>query len=168
MNADSRTLPLAGWAGVTSPLREAGSSALDRRITWSAPDPSTMVIDHWGAPSARAVIRTVHAPWAAPDASMSVNMAPPAPFGGGVVINLVEPFHPIEMPDLAAAQRMAMFDPPVVGRPLPPPTLADSAQSLAAVFAPADRSGVSHRLAIGLAAAAGVVCAAVAAAVTLL
>ena len=125
-----------------------------------------MLFDPWGAPAASAVIRSVHAPWAAPEAAMRVDMAPPASLIGGMVTNLVEPVHPIEMPDLVAAQRVAVFDPPAAGRPLPPPVLADSAESLAAAAA-TDRSGVSHRLAFGLAAAAGAVCAAVAAAITL-
>lgn len=166
MNAYSRTLPFAGGTGVSSGLREVGSSALDRRTTWAAPDPSTLASDPWSAPTASAVIRAVHAPWPAPIASMRVDLAPPAAHVAGVVTNLVEPFHPIEMPDLAAAQRVAVFDPPVVGQPFPPPTIAESAESLAAATA-TDRSGVSHRLAFGLAAAAGAVCAMVAAAISL-
>ena len=172
MNAYSRTLPLAGAAGISPALRERGSSALDRRTTWAAPDPASMLFDPWGAPAAHTVIRIVQAPWPAPDASMRVAMAPPASLAGGVVTNIVEPFHPIEMPDLAAAQRVAVFDPPAgldAGRrPWPPPTLADAAAPIVAAPAPSDRSGVRHRVALGLAAAAGVACAAVAAAVALL
>ena len=52
MNAYSRTLPLPGATRVGSELREAGSSALDRRTTWAAPDPATMLFDPWGAPAA--------------------------------------------------------------------------------------------------------------------
>ena len=168
MNAYSRTLPLPGGTRVGAELREVGSSALDRRTTWAAPDPSTLVLDPWGAPAASAVIRTLHAPWPVPDASMRVDMPPPAAFVGGVVTNLVEPFHPIEMPDLGAAQRVAIDDDPVFGQPLRPPTLAEAAELLVIAPAPTDRSGVSHRIALGLAAAAGAVCAAVAAAITLL
>lgn len=97
---------------------------------------------------------------------MRVDLAPPAAQLSGVVTNLIEPFHPVEMPDLAVAQHVAVFDPPVVGRPFPPPTIAESAESLAAAAA-TDRSGVGHRLAFGLAAAAGAVCAMVAAAISL-
>ncbi len=168
MNAYPRTLPLPVGTRVGGELRETGSSALDRRTTWAAPDPSTMVFDPWGAPSARAVIRAVLAPWPAPDASMRVDMAPPVTRVTGVVTNLVEPFHPIEIPDLGAAHQVALSDPPVFGQPLPPPTLADAAGSLSAAPAPTDRSGVSHRLAFGLAAAASAVCAAIAAAIALL
>jgi hypothetical protein len=171
MNAYSRTLPLAGGNGVAVPVRESGSSALDRRSTWTAPDPSTRILDPWGAPAARAVIRTDRSPWAAPDPSLRVAL--PAPVSGAVVgvSNIVEPFHPIDVPDLVAA-RQASFAPPAPvpsSRPLPPPTLADAAERLvvAPVSGPADRSGVRRRLAIGLAAVAGVACAAAAAAVTL-
>ena len=174
MNAYSRTLPLPGARRVGPELREAGSSALDRRATWAAPDPATMLFDPWGAPAASAVIRTVHAPWPAPEASMRRDMPAPAVLAAGVVTNLVEPFHPIDMPDVAAAHRVAVFDPPVAatgGHPSwPPPTIADSAELVwASDPAPqTDRSGVRHRLAFGLVAAAGAVCAAVAAAVALL
>jgi hypothetical protein len=175
MNAYSRTLPLVGGHGVTSPLRELGSSALDRRIPWAAPDPATMVLDTWGAPAARLVIRTVYAPWPAPDPSMRVEFAAPAALTDVGVSNLFEPFHPIEMPDIIAA-RQAAWPTSVaaripVGRPLPPPTIADAAvYGLAptATSVGAHRRGATRRLAVGLVAAAGVACAAVAAAVTLL
>ncbi len=169
MNVYSRTLPLAGGNGVAAPVRESGSSALDRRTTWAAPDPSTRVLDPWAAPARHAVIRTDRSPWAAPDPSMRV--AFPAPVSGSAVVvsNIVEPFHPIDVPDLAVARQAALAAPAPSGRPLPPPTLADAAERLvvAPMSVPAVRSGVRRRLAIGLAAAAGVACAAAAAAVTL-
>jgi hypothetical protein len=171
MNAYSRTLPLVGGNGLAAPVRESGSSALDRRTTWAAPDPSTRVLDPWAAPAGHAVIRTDRSPWAAPDPSMRVAL--PAPVAGSAVVvsNIVEPFHPIDVPDLAVVRQAAFAAPTPAprGRPLPPPTLADAAERLvvAPMSVPADRSGVRRRLAIGLAAAAGVACAAAAAAVTL-
>ena len=175
MNAYSRTLPLVGGHGVTSPLRELGSSALDRRTPWAAPDPTTMVLDIWGAPAARSVIRTVYAPWPAPDPSMRVAFAAPVALADVGVSNLVEPVHPIEIPDIIAARKAAWQTSVAaripVARPLPPPTLADAAVcgvAPPATSVGADRRGATRRLAVGLVAAAGVACAAVAAAVTLL
>lgn len=178
MNAYPRTLPLVGGNGVTIPVRESGSSALDRRATWPAPDPST-IFDPWAAPAPHAVIRTVIAPWPAPDPSMRVEL--PAPMEVAGMSNLVEPFHPIELPDLVAARSVAVgvfAHAPVVpvGTPLPPPTRADAAErmlpapdvAIVSDVAVADPSGVRRRLAIALAAAAGVACAAVAAAVAIL
>lgn len=173
MNAYSRTLHLPGGQTVTSPVRERGASALDDRPTWAPPDPDTMVLDPWGAPPARLVIRTVLAPWPAPDAATRRDMAPPTALQAGAP-GVVEPFHPIDMPDIVAAQRVAVA--PTPGPVWAPPTPADAAAVvLAAPPAPAqraltdvDRSGVRRRLAIGLAAVAGTACAAVAAVVAFL
>ena len=175
MNAYSRTLHLPGGQAATSPVavpvRERGASALDDRSMWAPPDPASMVLDPWGAPAARSVIRTVVAPWPAPDPALRVDMAPPVATPP-VEVDIVEPFHPIDMPDVVAAQRAALA--PSVAAPAawPPPTIgsAAGARLVAPPQAPTapDRSGVSRRLAIGLAAVAGTACAAVAAAVALL
>ena len=173
MNAYSRTLQLPAGPAVTSPVRERGASALDDRSMWAPPDPDTMVLDPWGAPPARLVIRTVLAPWPAPDAASRRDMAPPTALQTGAS-TVVEPFHPIDMPDVLAARRVAGAPPP---EPVwAPPTPADAAAAvLTAPPAPVqpaatdvDRSGVRRRLAIGLAAVAGTACAAVAAAVAFL
>ena len=141
-------------------MREAGSSALDRRTTWAAPDPTTMVLDRWGAP-ASIVAAASSGPWPAPDPSMRVEMAPPT-----ALAFFVEPRHAVQLPDVAAAQRAALAPPtPAVGRPLPPPTLADAAAGPTPMPVVA-RARDARRRAVGIAAAAGAACAAVAAALT--
>lgn len=85
-------------------------------------------------------------------------------------IELIEPTLPVPVPDLVSASRLAMtpieaeLPAPLPVVAFPPPVLADAAPGsalAASVEAPsnADRSGVSTRLVIGLAAAAGVVAA---------
>jgi len=168
MNAHLRTLSRTAGHEVTSPVRETGSSALDRRATWAAPDPSTMVLDASGAP-VRSVIGTERSPWPAPDAAMRVEHPPPVLRDGAANAALVEPFHPIDMPDVAAVQRSAStvaLSP--AASPWPPPTLADAAVVVLSAPPAPKRSGAPRRFAVGLAAAAGVACAAAAAAVALL
>ncbi|MFK7920073.1 MAG: hypothetical protein AB8G14_18505 [Ilumatobacter sp.] len=183
MNAYSRTLPLPG---VARPVREVGSSALDRAATtWPAPDPSARVLDTWAAPVGAAVFRVGVAPWPAPDPVMRFDLPAPAALGGPRT-ELIEPTLPVAIPNLQNASLRAIspiadsFDPlPTIAdvavateaaaaarTTLPPPVLADAA-SIATVdsvqWAPnpvvKDRSGVTTRLVVGLAAAAGVVAA---------
>ncbi|MDG1265252.1 MAG: hypothetical protein P8O03_02915 [Ilumatobacter sp.] len=161
------TLTLAAGSRLSAGLRKVGSSAPDRRTTWAAPDPSTLISDPRIAPTANAVICAVHARWPAPIASMRVDLVPPAARVAGAETNAGEPFQPVETVALAAPQRSAVFDPPVVARPFPPPTVEQSAEWLA-VAAATDRSGVTRRLAFGLVAAAGAACAIVATAISLL
>lgn len=129
-----------------------------------------MVLDPWGAPPAHSVIRTIHAPWPAPDPASRVPFRAPAASADAVVSNLVEPFHPIEMPNVAVVDLSFALDasPIPFGRPLPPPTLSDAAAVVVPRPAAADRSGVSRRLAVGVAAVAGIACALAAAAVAFL
>ncbi len=163
MNAYSRTLTLPG-AG--RPVREHGSSALDRAVTvWSAPDPATRVLDSWGAPTGRAVVRAGVAPWPAPDPDMRFDLHAPelrvlAPIDAPVRrVELVEPRHPVPIPDLRAASRDAVAAPAYSSehrQAWPAPKLSDAA------FVPTsspDHSGISRRLVIGLAVAAGAVAA---------
>lgn len=156
--------------GVARPVRESGSSALDRMTTaWPAPDPSTRVTDAWSAPTGPAVFRTASSPWPAPDPIMRFDL--PAPVGlRSPHVDLIEPVLPVLLPDLVSAGRVAMapieteLPAPMPVATLPPPVLADAAPgspvaALVEARAQADRSGVSTRLVVGLAAAAGVVAA---------
>jgi len=134
-----------------------------------------MVLDASGLPAVHAVVGVVGAPWPAPDPSMRVDRPAPTITTAIGMSNLVEPLHPVDMPDLTAARRAAAGDHTArvvvpVGRPLPPPTLADAAEHVLAgrTAAAGGRHGTSRRLVVSLAAAAGVACAAVAAAVALL
>lgn len=167
MNAYSRTLPMPG---VARPVRESGSSALDRAATaWPAPDPALRVGGAWSPPTGSAVLRSSPAPWPAPDPVLRFDLPAPAELREPQ-IELIEPALPVPVPDLVAASLAAIVPievepatpPPVTT--LPPPVLADAAPgSVLAASADttvaSDRSGVAARLVVGLAAAAGVVAA---------
>ncbi len=199
MNAHSRTLTLPG---AVRPTRERGASALDRvAISWPAPDPTTRVLDSWGAPTGLPVVRSGVAPWAPPDSVMRFDLPRPgtygifAPVGGSTRrTDLVEPRHDVSMPDIALASLAALAVPTVAAAGFAPPGLrsasvqAPAAQPLVAPPWPAptvaiansfgapdpvatldgsDRSGITLRLIVGLAAAAGAVAAGAAALISL-
>lgn len=161
MNAYSRTLTLPS---AVRPVREHGSSALDRAVTvWAAPDPATRVLDSWGAPTGPVVVRTGDAVWPTPDPAMRVDLPAPelrvlAPIDTPVPrVELIEPRHAVPVPDLQAASRTAVAAPThdtVQRQVWPAPTLADAA--FVATSNP-DHSGISRRLVIGLAVTAGAV-----------
>lgn len=183
MNVSTRTLHLPGGQAVTSPVRERpvrerGASALDERSTWGPPDPATRVLEPCGAPAVLAVIRIAHAPWPAPNPAMRIDMAPPVAVTAPVDTGAVEPFHPIDMPDVVAARRAAVASPAPADQPWPAPTAQEAAAVVLATppashpdmlrASDADRTGMSRRVAIGFVAVAGTACAAVAAAVAFL
>lgn len=177
MNAHSRMLSLPGAA---LPMRERGASALDRvAVSWPAPDPSSRALGTWDAPSGHAIVRAGLAPWAAPDPVMRFDLAGPeslhvfAPIDALIRrTDLVEPRNSVCIPDLASASRAATAAPVVELRPMQPwpaPTIAAAAALETGTLGAApfetvtsgpmrvasDRSGITPRLIVGLAAAAG-------------
>lgn len=126
-----------------APAREIGASALDRRSTvWAAPDPAAVYSDPLAPLTAPALRPTKAAPvWAAPDAALRVNMAPPAalalapPAPNAVPISTVEPLHTLALPDLVALARVHAPAAPVrsAGRPSIPskPLVAPAAGGFA-------------------------------------
>lgn len=159
MNAYLRTLPLPG---AVRPVREHGASALDRAVTvWPAPDAAARVLDHWGGPIRPAAARACVAPWPAPDPLMRFDLPTPplhplvAPIDGRIPwTNLVEPRSAVRVPDLQSASRAAVTPPTeaIYGHCWPAPTLADAAPI---AQAESGRRGISTRVVIGLAVAAG-------------
>lgn len=166
MNTHLRSLPLPG---AVRPVREHGSSALDRIVTpWPAPDSATRVIDCWGAPAGAQLGAS---PWPAPDPVMRFDLPAPdprrvvtAPDGRIPWADLIEPRYAVTAPNLHVASRAAIVAPPVTSSApnwsapnssapsWPAPTLA-----AAAPIAPPEpeRSSIATRVVVGLAAAAG-------------
>jgi hypothetical protein len=103
MNATSGTMQLPVATRHAGAVREIGSSALDRSSTaWAPPDPATIVVDPWGPPRMLGPIASqVVSPWPAPLASSRVD----APIGRAVSIDIVEPLHAVQTPDLGAIAR---------------------------------------------------------------
>lgn len=126
MNAHSRTLTLPGAAW---PMREHGTSALDRVVTsWPAPDPAARVLDSWGAPTGLPVVRAGVAPWAPPDVVMRFDLPRPGTYGASTPVDgsprrtdLVEPQHDVSMPDVASVSLAALDAPPAADRGFAPP-----------------------------------------------
>jgi len=172
MNASLRTLP---QPGAVQPVREHGSSALDRvAAAWPAPDPIARIAE-------ASTMRTGASAWQAPDPVMRFDLPAPDLEAVGVPIDrripwtdLVEPRYVVPVPDLHSASRAAVAAPIAVARetlptspfaaPITPPvattapqawpapTLADAAPVVAALPA---RKGTSATWAtFGVAAAA--------------
>lgn len=166
MNVYSRTLPLPG---AVRPVREHGASAQDRAITaWPPPRPTARESHAWGAPVGPTVVRSVVAPWPAPDPVMRFDLPAPdvrrtiapieLPAPGA---DLVEPRHP----DLHSVS-LAALAPPSIGTASlavwPAPAPEDMAPAMG------DRNRITPRLVIGLAAAVGALVAGAATLVSLL
>ena len=102
MNATPGTMPLPGATLLVGGRPEIGSSALDRRaVAWAAPDPSTLVLDPWAAPSALSRIAGASTgPWPAPLASARIAVE-----ARRSVSASIEPLHHTPTPDLAAIAR---------------------------------------------------------------
>ncbi|MGB3736786.1 MAG: hypothetical protein WA964_17635 [Ilumatobacter sp.] len=171
MNAYLRTLPLPS---AVRPVREHGASALDRVVTgWPAPTASARVLDRWGMPPREESLAIVPAEWPAPDPVMRFELPAPDLGRSGTSANgripwvdLVEPRYSVEAPDLHVAARTAVAPPAEpTARPAWPAPTPGTAEPIASVqSAP---TGISRRVVVGLAAAAGALAAGAAVLVTL-
>ncbi len=152
MSAHPSTL---SFPAVTTPFREAGSSALDERFAWAPPKAADMVLDRWGAPAAGAAVLVGMAPWPAPDPLMRFDLPAPAALVAPAALPdvVIEPKHPVASPFAA-------------------PKLEDAAelvlarQAAAEAAAPAAPQRRASRLALAAVAATGTVLAAGAAFLT--
>lgn len=154
MNISLRTLPLPG---AVRPVREHGSSALDRAvIAWPAPQAEARVLDRWGMPPRPAAEPLA---WSAPDPVMRFDL--PAPDLGRAVeptdarADLIEPRYTVTVPDLHSVSRAAVGQSDESSRihDWPAPTFATAAAPVA--VAEPKRRRISTRAAVGLATAAG-------------